>query len=85
MTHDPMCPCQSHKQPHVHHLSGVCHYCHCDLIALVRADERRIAVLRIKEIWQKELKERGYGPPSWVVTDFVGYPEQEAAIRGEQS
>jgi hypothetical protein len=38
MTHDPMCPCQSHKQPHIQYLSGVCHYCQCDLIAKVRED-----------------------------------------------
>ena len=41
MTHDPLCPCISHKQPHIQHLSGVCHYCQCALIAKVRADERQ--------------------------------------------
>ena len=41
MTHDPRCPCESHRQPHIQHLSGVCHYCQCDLIAKVRTDERQ--------------------------------------------
>jgi len=44
VTHDPLCPCQSHKQPHIQYLSGVCHYCQCDLIAKVRADEREQTV-----------------------------------------
>ena len=39
MTHDPLCPCQSHKQPHIQYLSGVCHYCQCDLIAKVRTNQ----------------------------------------------
>ncbi len=41
MTHDPLCPCESHKQPHIQHLNGMCHYCQCDLIAKVRDDELR--------------------------------------------
>ena len=40
MTHDPLCLCATHKSPHIQHLNGVCHYCQCDLIAKVRADER---------------------------------------------
>ncbi len=40
MTHDPLCPCESHKQPHIKYLGGHCHYCQCDLIATVRADEK---------------------------------------------
>jgi len=41
MTHDALCPCATHKSPHIQHLSGVCHYCQCNLIAKVRADELR--------------------------------------------
>jgi hypothetical protein len=41
VTHDGLCPCQGHK----HHgptdyLRSTCVYCKCELIALVRADER---------------------------------------------
>lgn len=47
MTHDPLCLCATHKSPHIQHLNGVCHYCQCDLIARVRADERDQAVQRV--------------------------------------
>jgi hypothetical protein len=40
MTHDPLCPCESHKQPHIKYLGGHCHYCQCDLIATVADRER---------------------------------------------
>ena len=44
-THDPLCPCESHGLHHIQFLSGICHYCHCDIIAKVRADERAKYVL----------------------------------------
>lgn len=49
MTHDPLCSCESHKQPHIQHLNGVCHYCQCDLIVKVRADQRDKAVQRVEQ------------------------------------
>jgi hypothetical protein len=60
MTHDPMCPCESHKQPHVQHLNGVCHYCQCDLIAKVRADQKSLDSQTFRQVdrdWYAEFLE----------------------------
>jgi hypothetical protein len=85
MTHDPLCPCQSHRQPLVQLLSGACHYCErdviceCDLIAKVRADEREQSVQRVKDFQTSVLSGLSFYPMSEYMDGLI-----EKAIRGEQ-
>jgi hypothetical protein len=50
MTHDPLCPCESHKQPHIKYLGGHCHYCQCALIAKARNEALTQAIEAVRRV-----------------------------------
>ena len=54
MTHDPLCPCASHPK-FCEGCTPQCGTCQCDLIAKVRADQKRADAQEVKRH-----KQRGY-------------------------